>query len=131
MRVEDVVHHEVFENLDFIPTGPLPPNRSDFLLHVNFTTLLEAAGSNYDLVLIDTPPILLASDALIIGNHAGAIFLLARARITTDAEITESIKRLNHAGLSPRGVLFNDMALRIGSGRTQYIDDAAQLGYST
>ena len=130
MRIEDVVHHEIFENLDFIPTGPLPPNRSDFLLHVNFSTLLEAAGANYDLVLIDTPPILLASDALIIGNHAGAIFLLARARVTTDAEITESIKRLNHAGLSPRGVLFNDMALRIGAGRTQYIDDAAQLGYS-
>ena len=130
MRVEDVVHHEVLENLDFVPTGPLPPNRPDFLLHVNFATLLEAAGANYDLVLIDTPPILLASDALIIGNHAGAIFLLARARVTTDAEITESIKRLNHAGLSPRGVLFNDMALRIGSGRTQYIDDAVQLGYS-
>jgi tyrosine-protein kinase Etk/Wzc len=130
MRFNEIVHHDVIENLDFIPTGPLPPNRADFLLHVNFTTLLEAASPSYDLVLIDTPPILLASDALIIGNHAGAIFLLARARVTTEAEITESIKRLNHAGLSPRGVLFNDMALRLGAGPTHYIDDAAQLGYS-
>jgi tyrosine-protein kinase Etk/Wzc len=130
MTVDDVVHHEVIDNLDFIPTGPLPPNRSDFLLQANFPTLLEGVGTNYDLVLIDTPPILHASDALIIGNHAGAIFLLARARVTNDAEIMESIKRLNHAGLSPRGVLFNDMALRLGSGRTQHIDDAAQLGYT-
>jgi tyrosine-protein kinase Etk/Wzc len=112
--LEGIIHHDVLENLDFIPTGPLPPNRTDFLLTVNFNTLLDTVSQNYDLVLIDAAPLLQAADALIVGDRAGAIFLLARAGGTTDAEITESVKRLNHAGLSLQGVLFNDMTYRIG-----------------
>ncbi len=131
MPVEQVIHRGVLENLDFIPTGPLPPNRSEFLLHLNFGGLLETVSANYDLVLLDPPPILTVADALIIGAHAGAVFILTRAGVTTESEINESIKHLNHAGIAPQGVLFNDMALRLGSGRAQYSDDAAaQLGYS-
>jgi tyrosine-protein kinase Etk/Wzc len=110
----EIMHHDVVENLDFIPTGPLPPNRSEFLLDANLSALLDTLSADYDLVLIDTPPILAAADALIIGARAGAVFLLARASVTTEAEITESIKRLNYAGMSPQGVLFNDMTYGIG-----------------
>jgi tyrosine-protein kinase Etk/Wzc len=128
LPVDQVIHRGVMENLDFIPTGALPPNRSEFLLHLNFGGLLETASANYDLVLLDPPPILAVADALIIGAHAGAVFILTRAGVTTEGEINESIKRLNHAGISPQGVLFNDMALRLG---WRYSDDhAGQLGYS-
>lgn len=128
LPVDQVIHPGVMENLDFIPTGPLPPNRSEFLLHLNFGGLLENVSANYDLVLLEPPPILAVADALIIGAHAGAVFILTRAGITTEGEINESIKRLNHAGTSPQGILFNDMALRLGS---RYSDDhASQLGYS-
>jgi len=129
--VEGFIHRNVIDNLDFIPTGVLPPNRSDFLLHLNFSTLLETVSPNYDLVLIDTPPLLLAADALVIGARAGAVFLLARAHVTTDAEITESVKRLNHAGLSPQGVLFNNITYAIGHSRSQFQSNAiGQLKYS-
>ncbi|MGZ8321104.1 MAG: polysaccharide biosynthesis tyrosine autokinase [Telluria sp.] len=129
--VEHVIHRGVLDNLDFIPTGPLPPNRSEFLLHLNFSNLLESISPHYDLVLIDPPSILSAADALIIGSHAGAVFILARARVTTDAEITESIKRLNHAGLSPQGVLFNDMTPGLGRyGSLYQSEPVGRLGYS-
>ncbi|NHZ87696.1 polysaccharide biosynthesis tyrosine autokinase [Massilia sp. CCM 8733] len=118
--IDEVIHRGVLDNLDFIPTGALPPNRSEFLQHPNFSTLLEVVGSRYDIVLIDPPPILAVSDALMIGAHAGAVFILARAGVTTAVEITESIKRLNHAGIVPQGVLFNDMALRVGSYAYQF-----------
>jgi tyrosine-protein kinase Etk/Wzc len=121
----------VLDNLDFIPTGPLPPNRSEFLLHLNFSTLLETISPNYDLVLINPPPILAAADALIIASHAGAVFILARARTTTDAEIIESIKRLNHAGLSPQGVLFNDLTPALGRDGAMYQSEpSVRIGYS-
>ncbi|NML61942.1 polysaccharide biosynthesis tyrosine autokinase [Massilia sp. RP-1-19] len=129
--VGEVIHRGVLENLDFIPTGALPPNRSEFLLHLNFGTLLEAVSAAYDLVLLDPPPILAVADALIIGAHAGAVFILARAGRTTEEEINESIKRLNHAGISPQGVLFNDLALRLSGCRYQFhYEQGAQLGYS-
>jgi tyrosine-protein kinase Etk/Wzc len=128
LPIDQVIHRGVVKNLDFIATGPLPPNRSEFLLHLNFGGLLEAISANYDLVLLDPPPILAVADALIIGAHAGAVFIVTRADITTGDEINESIKRLNHAGIAPQGILFNDMALRLGS---RYSDDqAGQLGYS-
>lgn len=129
--VGEVLHRGVLENLDFIPTGALPPNRSEFLLHLNFGTLLESVSAQYDLVLLDPPPLLAVADALIIGAHAGAVFILARAGRTTEEEINESIKRLNHAGISPQGVLFNDLALRLSGYRYQlHSEQDPQLGYS-
>jgi len=131
IAVEEIIHHDVLDNLDFIPTGVLPPNRSEFLLHLNFTALLETVSAQYDLVLINPPSILSVADALIIGSHAGATFILARARVTTDAEIVESIKRLNHAGLSPQGVLFNDLTPAIGRYAALYHSEpVGQVGYS-
>jgi len=112
LSVEQAIHHDVIDNLDFIATGTLPPNRSEFLLHLNFGNLLEAVSPKYDLVLIDPPPILAVADALIIGAHAGSVFIVTRSGVTTEDEINESIKRLNHAGISPQGILFNDMAPR-------------------
>jgi len=129
MPVEEAIHHDVIDNLDFIATGALPPNRSEFLLHLNFGTLLETVSPHYDLVLIDPPPILAVADALIIGAHAGSVFIVTRSGVTTEDEINESIKRLNHAGISPQGVLFNDMAPRLSltATRSQYGENP-QLG---
>jgi len=132
MPVEHIIHRSVLENLDFIPTGALPPNRAEFLLHLNLGTLLETVSASYDLVLIDAPPLLAVADALIIGAHAGAVFILARARATSEGQINEAIKRLNQAGIYPQGVLFNDSTQRLGA----YDDlcqqaSSAKLGYST
>jgi tyrosine-protein kinase Etk/Wzc len=113
-RLEQIVHREVIENVDFIATGTLPSNPSELLLRTNFGTLLQSLSSLYDVVLIDGTPILAVSDTMIIGAHAGAIYILTRAGITTPGEIAESIKRLSQAGLAAKGVLFNDLTLRPG-----------------
>jgi tyrosine-protein kinase Etk/Wzc len=129
--VDEVIHHDVVDNLDFIPTGELPANRSEFLLHMNFGNLLRQVSAAYDLVLIDPPPLLAIADALIIGAHAGAVFIVARSGQTNESEINESIKRLNHAGISPQGVLFNDMAFRLGGySGYQRIGTAGRIGFS-
>lgn len=120
LPLEHIIHRRVLDNLDFIPTGALPPNRAEFLQHLNFSNLLDTVSAEYDMVVIDPPPILAVSDVLIIGAHAGAVFLLARAGVTTEGEITESVKRLNHAGIAPQGVVFNDMPLRIGGYAYQF-----------
>ncbi len=130
--IENIIYKNVLENLDFIATGPLPPNRSELLLRLNFAQLLANVSANYDLVLIDPPPILAVADALIVGAHAGAVFILTRAGMTTESEINESIKRLNHAGIAPQGVLFNDMAVRLGQRRAHYSYEAPpRVGFET
>lgn len=111
---EQLVHKNVLENVDFISTGSLPPNPSELLLRPTFSELLNLLAPHYDMVLIDTPPLLAVSDSLIISNQSGTIFIAARSGVTTPAEIAESMKRLARAGLSAKGVLFNDMELRAG-----------------
>ncbi|MGZ3158272.1 MAG: polysaccharide biosynthesis tyrosine autokinase [Burkholderiaceae bacterium] len=124
------IHRGVFENLDFLSTGNLPPNPSEFLLHPNFDALLKTVSSEYDFVMIDTPPILAASDTVIIGALVGAVFILARAGVTNESEINESIKRLNQAGISPKGILFNDLKVRAREyGRYSYGNN--QIAYAS
>ena len=114
MSVEDALHKNVVENVDFISTGDLPPHPSELLAHANFSKILTSLSSSYDYVLIDTPPILAVSDTLIAGEHAGTVLLVARADVSGVGEIKESLKRLNQAGISAKGVVLNDVKLRSG-----------------
>lgn len=113
-RLEQVVHRDVIENVDFISTGTLPSNPSEVLLRPNLGILLQSLSGLYDVVLIDGTPILAVPDSLIVGAHAGAIYIMTRAGVTTPGEIAESIKRLSQSGLSAKGVVFNDLSLRPG-----------------
>jgi tyrosine-protein kinase Etk/Wzc len=110
--LKQTIHHNVLANLDFLSTGRLPPNPSEYLLHPNFGSILQILSSEYDFIFLDPPPVLAVSDALTIGSHAGSVFMLVRADVTTESEILESLKRLSHAGISPQGIVFNDFRLR-------------------
>jgi len=73
---------------------------------------LEGLGRRYDVVLIDTPPVLAVTDASIIGVHAGTNFLVLRSGVHGEAEINDALKRLKSGGVSVQGVIFNAMPAR-------------------
>jgi len=112
--LEQAIRKELVENVDFIPTGRLPPNPSELLLHENLVRLLQSLSGSYDYVLIDTPPVLAVSDTLILGPHVGTIFMVARAGQSTIGDIKESIKRCSHTGIPVKGIIFNDIKHRPG-----------------
>ncbi len=123
----------VLDNLDFIATGILPPNPSELLLRPAFGAMLAELSPHYDVVLIDAAPLLAVADSLVIGAHAGAIFLTARAGVTRPGEIAEAMKRLARAGLAAKGVVFNDVSPRpgrYGYGNRYAYGRFRQLGYS-
>lgn len=129
----EVLRASVLENLDFIATGTLPPNPSELLLRPALGAMLAELAPQYDLVLIDAAPLLAVADSLAIGAHAGAIFLAVRAGITRPGEIAEATKRLARAGLTAKGVVFNDIserAGRYGYGTRYGYGKFRQLGYS-
>jgi tyrosine-protein kinase Etk/Wzc len=110
----EVVRQGVVENVDFIPTGTLPPNPSELLLHENMSKLLQSLSERYDYVLLDTPPVLAVSDTLILSAQASAIFVVARAGLSTLGEIQETVKRYTQAGIQVKGVVFNGLKRRPG-----------------
>ncbi|MEH8568536.1 polysaccharide biosynthesis tyrosine autokinase [Klebsiella quasipneumoniae subsp. quasipneumoniae] len=92
---------------DFIARGMVPPNPAELLMHHRFDSLIKWASANYDLVIIDTPPILAVTDAAIIGNYAGTTLLVARFEENTAKEIEVSIKRFENSGVTVKGCILN------------------------
>ncbi|WP_318372585.1 tyrosine-protein kinase Wzc [Enterobacter sp.] len=99
-------------NFDLVPRGQVPPNPSELLMSERFTQLLAWASKNYDLVLIDTPPILAVTDAAIVGRHAGTTLMVARYAVNTLKEVETSLNRLQQNGIEVKGVILNSIFRR-------------------
>ena len=108
-NLNDVVLRDVAPNLDLITTGTMPPNPAELLMSPATVQLLNALSAQYDLILIDTPPVLAVSDTQVIAPHAGTVFLVARAEVTALGELQETAKRLGQIGVPVKGVVFNDL----------------------
>jgi tyrosine-protein kinase Etk/Wzc len=112
--VGQAIHREILPNLDLLTTGVLPPNPADLMMSSAFAQLLDQLSPQYDLIVIDTPPVLVAADTVAVAPQAGTVLLVVRADKTLTGELHESAKRLAHAGKTVTGVLFNglDMSRR-------------------
>ncbi|NQF21805.1 polysaccharide biosynthesis tyrosine autokinase, partial [Enterobacter hormaechei] len=97
---------------DLIPRGQVPPNPSELLMSERFTQLIEWASKNYDLVLIDTPPILAVTDAAVVGRHAGTTLMVARYAVNTLKEVETSLSRFEQNGIEVKGVILNSIFRR-------------------
>lgn len=105
---DEVVQRNVAPGVDLIPTGALPPNPGELLLSPVTVQLIQKLSTQYDLVIIDTPPVLAVSDTQVLAPVAGTVFLIAKANVTAIGEIHESVKRLQQSGVAVKGVVFND-----------------------
>jgi tyrosine-protein kinase Etk/Wzc len=111
---EHLVHRNVIDNVDFVATGVLPPEPAELLARPELGDLLRSLSSAYDVVLVDTAPVLVASDASVVAAHAGVMFNVVRAGVSTVEEIEEAVNHLNAAGSSIAGIVFNDSRPRSG-----------------
>ena len=100
---------------DYISRGMVPPNPAELLMHRRFSELLNWASENYDIVVLDTPPILAVTDAAVIGNYAGTTLLVARFELNTAKEIEVSLKRFEQSGVLVKGCIFNGVVKKASS----------------
>ena len=70
LEIKDVVKASGIENLDLVTRGAVPPNPSELLMHPRFEDFVTWASKEYDIVLIDTPPVLAVTDPSIVGALA-------------------------------------------------------------
>jgi len=105
----EVVRHSELENLSWLSRGSAPPNPSELLMQAKFTEFLEYLSENFDLVLIDTPPILAVTDAAIIGKRAGTTLMVVRFDVNTPKEVDIARTRLASAGVTLKGTILNAM----------------------
>ncbi|MDC0303415.1 polysaccharide biosynthesis tyrosine autokinase [Flavobacteriales bacterium] len=103
-------------NLDFIVAGPVPPNPSELLMGKGMNELLEALTAKYDHVVLDTPPIGLVTDSLIISEHVATTIYVIRQNVSNSRSL-EYINDLYQAKkISNISILLND----VKTGRFNY-----------
>ncbi|WP_241303080.1 polysaccharide biosynthesis tyrosine autokinase [Burkholderia stabilis] len=112
---DDVVRRGVAPNLDFLPTGELPHAPTALLQHARAGALLASLRARYDLVVIDSAPLLAATDATWLDMYANAALLVARAGSTRAGELVESAKRLPLRPDRLVGVVLNGLDPRSGA----------------
>lgn len=120
---EKATHAIEGQELFFMATGTLPPNPSELLVNDRFAQLMEAVSKRFDMVLIDTPPILNLTDGIIAARHSGTTFLVVRGGTSTLHDVELSAKRLQQNDIKLNGVIFNDLrvsAAKYGYGRYGY-----------
>ncbi|MCF7504158.1 polysaccharide biosynthesis tyrosine autokinase [Vibrio sp. L3-7] len=103
------------ENLDIITRGQVPPNPSELLMHPRFAELMEWAAKEYDLVIVDTPPVLAVTDPSIVGAFAGTTLMVARYGQNTIKEIDVARNRFEQSGIEVKGVIFNAIEKKASS----------------
>lgn len=108
-------------NLDIVASGPMPPNPAELLGSPQMQALLEEARTTYDRVIIDGPPALLMSDALVLAIQVDAVIIVARAGSSAKGalrRVREQLQRINARVIG--GVLNGAKARPGGYYRQQY-----------
>lgn len=104
----DVVQKTAVDGLFVLPSGTLPPNPSELLGGERMREELQALSKLYDVVILDTPPLLAASDASVLGRYCDGVLLVVRAGHTDRAAAQQAVEQLRTVGANVVGAVLND-----------------------
>lgn len=118
--VEDVVQPWGNGNLHVLPSGQIPPNPSELLGSTSMANLLESLSNTYDMVLIDTPPLLPVTDAAVLSRITGGALVVVGANSVTRQQLGESMRALETVGARVLGLVVNRLTHKKGQGYAYY-----------
>ncbi|MDK1289574.1 polysaccharide biosynthesis tyrosine autokinase [Pseudoalteromonas umbrosa] len=120
LTLEQVTKKSQIDSLDVMTRGQIPPNPSELLMHENFSKLVEEVSAKYDLVIIDTPPILAVTDPAIVSAHAGSTLLVTRFGQNHVKELELTRNRFEQNGIDVKGVVFNGVVKKASNAYGYY-----------
>jgi polysaccharide biosynthesis transport protein len=112
-EMEDVMAAPGLDNLHIIEAGPIPPNPSELLSTTAMTEFLRAVAAEYDIVLIDTPPILPVTDSAIVAGKADGVLLVYQAGKVGRLVLKRAKAHLEAARAQVWGVVLNDLQTEV------------------
>ncbi|MDO5124066.1 MAG: CpsD/CapB family tyrosine-protein kinase [Eubacteriales bacterium] len=102
---DEAVHRDVLPCLDMLTAGAIPPNPSELLASSNFQNLLTELKAEYDYVILDTPPISVVADTLLLKDHVAGYVVVVREKVTTHGDIEKTIQNITLADSKILGFL--------------------------
>ena len=110
--LDDCILHMEDANIDVLTSGLIPPNPSELLSSHKFSELLRKFAQEYDRVIIDSPPTLLVSDALLMSKVVDAVVYVIRSDITTHQTVRTGVNRLLAVKAPIIGVILNKVNMK-------------------
>ncbi len=102
-----IVHYK--ENFDVMIAGLIPPNPSEILSSKRIELIFNELSKLYDIIIVDTPPVLMVSDALSLKKYADSLLLVIKYGFTTREMLKQSKQVFNVAGIKPTACVFNEV----------------------
>ncbi len=107
--LESIAQRNEIENLDIVPSGPVPPNPSELLSSNQFKKILDTAYEKYDMIIIDSPPMLAVTDAQILATLVDGVVIVARSGMTEIDELKEAVGLIKKVQGNLLGTILNDV----------------------
>jgi len=120
VKNDEIVKYSVFENLDFLPAGPIPPNPVELLASSQFSTFLDYAKTQYDRVILDGPPHHGFADVLILSQNVGGVVLVTSIGETTRQALRHFKQGIHNVNGTILGCIINKVNLEKRYGYRSY-----------
>lgn len=108
-NLNDYVHPTSFEFIDFMPRGKHPYNPASLLSTDKFSKMLLEFVSIYDYIIIDTPPVLAVSDAIITAQYADKVLMVTRYNTSIEGQLAYAVKQMQKSNIIVDGIVLNDV----------------------
>ncbi len=107
-ELKDAIHPTDYENLYVMPSGHIPPNPAELLSSEEMKNMLQELKKDFRYILIDTPPVNLLADALLLASYASGTVMVARQGVTDHKSMQEALDKLKFSGAKVLGFILND-----------------------
>ncbi len=111
-RLEDVVQSAHISGLSVLAGGAAPPNPAELLGSRRAATVFEELSHAYDFVIVDTPPVLPVTDAIVTSQLVDAVLVVARVGVAKRPDLSSTLSQLSTANVPVAGVVLNDLPSR-------------------
>ena len=108
-NIASFIHPTGIDNIDFMPRGQHPRNPASLLANGSFDHLMKQLNLHYDYIIIDSPPVLAASDAMILSQYADKVLMVARYDKSIEGQVVYAVNQMNKANIKVDGIILNDV----------------------
>lgn len=116
----DCIQSSGYKNLDILCAGTVPPNPAELLGSETMDKVLEILSTKYDYILLDTPPVNVVADAMVLSPKVDGVVLVVREGVTTHPEVKHSLGSLEFGKAKILGIILNGVESGSRYGYSKY-----------
>lgn len=118
--IRNAIQKTFIDNIWLLPSGLIPPNPAELLNSKKMSEMIDVVRKGYDIIIIDTPPVLAVIDAVVVSTFADSTVLVVKSGKTTYKMLEKASETMKRSNTNIIGVIFNE--LNVGKGEYRYMD---------